>query len=922
MGTKRRVLFLLIAVVSAILGANGAIGGGGPMLTVQLPPGTVLHQGQVLEFTVQATYPWVADVRISLLDPPAGCVFTQDSPGTKTAAGNSATGKVRWLVPSGLGYTWGQSNVGGLHHLTFRASDTIHPGHALFASVDVRVDGMSTNTPILFADVTGDGVVDTVAGAALANGPLKRHTDTGAVYVWMGTAAPTGSPDATLQPSSPTSKDLLGLANGQGIQLADVTGDGILDVVVGAFQADVAGVFDAGAIYVWEGGPTLRGTPAVHATLTVSGAVASDHLGGGNPYSPIFSDIFGQGIQLADVTGDGVVDVVAAAVYANVASVIDSGAVYVWEGGAALNGTPAPRATLAVAGAANNDRLGDLSGQGVEFADVTTDGILDLVVGNQRADIAGVADVGAIYVWEGGASLIGSPAPRATLSIAGAVVLDWLGAAAGQAMQVADVTGDGAPDVVASAVYADIAGTQDAGAIYVWQGGAALIGSPAPFATLTVSGAAVRDWLGIAGGQGVQLADVTADGVLDVVAGASYADVAGVTDAGAIFVWKGGATLRGSPLPLATLTVPGANACDELGIVGYSEQGIQIADVTGDGALDVVSGASLADVAGTADVGAIYVWKGGSTLGGSPAPTATLTVPGAVSGERLGSSAEDGQGIQLADVTGDGCPDIVAATSAASVGGVVGAGAVYVWKGGPSLIGSPATRATLVVAGATAGDQLGRAGGQGVHVADVTGDGVLDLVAGAMRADIAGVVDAGAVYLWEGGTTLAGLPAPRATLTVPGVLAGAQLGFAGGEAIRIGDVTGDQRLDVVVGASFASASTTSSGGAVYVWKGGTSLRGLQLPTATLSVAGTVAGGLGYLPEPGGTNDYAQGVHLADVTGDGVLEVVAGSNRADISGVTDTGAIYAWRGGPTLVSSPALLSAFTVPGAKAYDQLGY
>ena len=82
-----------------------------------------------------------------------------------------------------------------------------------------------------------------------------------------------------------------------------MTGDGNLDIVVGAELADVGGVVDTGAIYVWQGGPTLHATPTPLATLTVAGAVANDQLGNAS----------GQAIQFADVTGDGILDVVAAA---------------------------------------------------------------------------------------------------------------------------------------------------------------------------------------------------------------------------------------------------------------------------------------------------------------------------------------------------------------------------------------------------------------------------------------------------------------------------------------------------------------------------------------------------------------------------------------------------------------------------------
>jgi hypothetical protein len=152
---------------------------------------------------------------------------------------------------------------------------------------------------------------------------------------------------------------------------------------------------------------------------------------------------------------------------------------------------------------------------------------------------------------------------------------------------------------------------------------------------LTIPGASASDQLGLASGQGVQLGDVTGDGILDVVGAAEFADVGGIADTGAIYVWKGGATLVGTPSPTATLTVPGAIALDQLGLAGG--QGVQLGDVTGDGILDVVGVAKLADVGGVADTGAIYAWKGGATFSGALLPSATFVVPGAVAGDQLGN---------------------------------------------------------------------------------------------------------------------------------------------------------------------------------------------------------------------------------------------------------------------------------------------
>jgi FG-GAP repeat len=856
-------------------GGGGSAGGGSqtpsPLVTASLAEGTRLASGQVVTFTITVTHS--GPVNLDLLNPPPGCVM---SPARNAAAPLTRT--VSWIV---------QASSHGRQQLLFRATDAVTSSVTGVLALDLVVQNESSapsgRVGYLHGDVTGDGVLDVVAAARIAD--VGGVLNTGAIYVWRGgTALATGEPTFTLTVPGAAAFDRLGDSSGKGVQLADVTGDGVLDVVAGADFADVGGVMNAGAIYVWRGGAALApGGPTV--TLAVPGAAPLDLLGATS----------GQGVQFEDVTGDGVLDVVAGAHFADVGGVTDAGAIYVWRGGAAL-ATGGLTATLTVPGAVFGDRLSFAVFQGVQLADVTGDGVADVVGGAQFADVAGVMDTGAIHVWRGGATLA-TGAPTVTLTVPGALASDQLGPP-----RFADVTGDGVLDLVAGSRVADVGGVTDAGAVYVWRGGPTLAAG-APTFTLTVPGASFLDQLGAASGQGVQLADVTGDSVLDVVVGAHLANEGGVNNSGAIYVWRGGATLTTGG-PTFSLSVP--SAVDPANLGQASGQGVQLVDVTGDGVLDVVAGAQHADVGGVTDTGAIYVWRGGASLttGG---PTLTLAVPGAVAMDQLGRGV--GQVVQVADVTGDGVVDVVAGAQFADVGGVVDAGAIYVWRGGATLVsGGPGF--TLTVPGAVLSDQLGFSSGQGVQLADVTGDGVLDVVATASRADVGGVVDAGAIYVWGGGAALA-TGGPAFTLTVPGAVAMDQLGSVSGQGVQLADVTGDGVLDVVGTAFQADVGGAVDTGGIYLWAGGAALA-TGGPSGTLSVPGAVAGDfLGFT--------QGQGVQLADVTGDGVLDVVAGAQSADVGGVVDTGAIYGWRGGAVPPTGGPTFT-LSVLGAVAGDRL--
>ncbi len=860
-----------------------------PSLSTDLAPDRTAYVGEDLRFHVTVDDPDGDAVSLRLLNPPAEVLFQP-----RTNAPSPLTAEVRYLIGP-----WSA----GHRSLVFEAWDDDQPSERVRFTVELRILGDGNQGAMNHGDVTGDGVIDVVSAATQAD--VGGTSDVGALYVWAG-GSPSATPTATLTVPGASAGDRLGEAgSGQGIQLVDVTGDGILDVVAVATGADVGGLADAGALYVWNGGAGLSGPKSPDATLTVPGAVAGDQLGFVGS---------GQGVQCVHVDGDGVLDLVVGASLADAGGVVDSGAVYLWRGGVGLSGSVAPEATLSVAGASAQDRLGDVAtGQGIGIIEVTGDGQPDLVVGTSVADRA-ATDSGAVYVWDGSA-LSGSVSPSATLEVPAAVTGDRLGDVfSGQGLQFQDVTGDGVNDVVVGAYLADVGGVADTGALYVWRGGASLVGTLGPFASLTVPGALASDQLCDTGsGSGIVIADVSGDGTRDLVVGAYLVNA---LNQGAVYVWNGGASLTGSVSPSATLRIVGGERNDKLTYVG-SGQGLLVAEVTGDGVLDILAGSPEGNLGAFDDNGAVYVWTGGAGLIGNLTPNGTLSVPGALAGDRLGNVGSDStsQGIQLADVTGDGVLDLVAGAIRADVGGVINVGAIYVWSGSTGFLGNPAPLASLTVPGAQDSDFLGyMLHGQGIQLADVTGDLVLDIVAGAYRADDGPRQDTGALYVWEGGGGLSGALSPDATLTVPAAVAFDRLGHgASGHGIFLADLTGDDVLDVLAGTPGANEGGVIDAGAVYAWTGGAALSGPLAPSFTLAVPGA-------LPNDRlGNVGVGQAVQLSDVTGDGQLDLVAGAFLTNVGGVVDSGAIQLWTG-PTS-TSVAPTATLSVPGAAASDSLG-
>ncbi len=361
--------------------------------------------------------------------------------------------------------------------------------------------------------------------------------------------------------------------------VGDVNGDGIPDLVVGARLSDVAGT-SSGAAYVISGADGSQ----IHA---VQGAAALTEFG---------TSVTG----LGDWDGDSVPDFAIGAPREDLTAT-DEGAVHVFSGATGME-------IATFNGEANQDQFGfSVSDAG----DVNGDGISDLVVGAPRHDVMGTTDAGRVYIFSG--------ADNSQLATAdGTEVSGQLGwSVAG----VGDVNGDGTPDVVAGARLEDGNGV-NSGKIYVFSGVdlSVIVSQNGP------SGSAQFGY-SVAGA-----GDVDGDGSPDIVAGAPF-DTGGGSEAGLVRVMKGS--------DLAVIhTLTGTSAMTRF---GFSVDGG--GDIDGDGFADIVVGAPKDDANGT-DAGALTVYSG---------------IDGSLLYTHKGEDANDelGYGVTgLGDVDGDGFPEV------------------------------------------------------------------------------------------------------------------------------------------------------------------------------------------------------------------------------------------------------------------------
>jgi hypothetical protein len=335
--------------------------------------------------------------------------------------------------------------------------------------------------------------------------------------------------------------------------------------------------------------------------------------------------------------------------------------------------------------------------------------------------------------------------------------------------------------------------------------------------------------------------DFDGDGQDDLIAGVTSNDANG-SGSGSVYLVLG---------PISGETNVNVADNDWTAEDGGDKFGVQLAaaDIDGDGDIDLLVGASNQDNNGTS-AGAAYLIEGPLDSAGSSYDSSWY-----------GDSSSDhaGEGLAIGDIDGDGSQDVVVSSESTPNG------VMHVLLN--ASVGTSGDLGSVADFELTGGSTNGNAGDE-MRFGDVDGDGQDDLLYSSQGSSEVGL--------------LLGPVSASATLSSPDTLLSGDSSGEAGYRLDLADMDADGWLDVVVSDPEHNDYTDGSGsvGAVYLVYGSISSGTLALTDADAIIEGDDSG-----------DEIGEGLATGDLDGDGYLDLLVGAVRWD----TGSGTLYTFLG---------------------------
>jgi len=235
-----------------------------------------------------------------------------------------------------------------------------------------------------------------------------------------------------------------------------------------------------------------------------------------------------------------------------------------------------------------------------------------------------------------------------------------------------------------------------------------------------------------------------------------------------------------------------------------------------------------------------------------------------------------GHALSAGDFDGNGFDDLAVGAPGEKPGDDPRSGYVFVFAGSASGLTPWQGLDQIPVLENLGGDEFGAA----LAAGDFNGDGHDDLAVGAPGKGVRGRDDVGALVVFTG--SRAGLQ-PRA---VPDRVDASTLAAGGrfGHSLASGDLDGDGREDLAVGAPGEAAGELPASGVVHVYRGSSSL--LVTPMARLTQR--------ELSEHAAGEGFGTALAFGDLDANGLSDLFVGA-PGDRSGRSDSGSVFAFKG---------------------------